>query len=141
MMVIMISLHLIIHWDWIKMMARRIWSGFRSEGAHMSAGSRRNLILNIFIALSFTLSAVSGIYFLFLPQGGFEGGRNSLWDPQFLFSWTTWDLIHTWASVVMIAIAVLHFIIHWGWIKKVTLRFFRVSLKKPESDFVYEMNR
>jgi hypothetical protein len=36
-----------------------------------------------------------------------------------LFSRTTWDVIHTWSGVAMIAAAILHFAIHWRWIVKV----------------------
>ena len=72
---------------------------------------------------SAVIAALSGIYFLFLPSGGFQGGRNSLYTIQILFNrqtWddlqTTWDLIHTWAGVVLIAAAVTHFAIHWKWV-------------------------
>ena len=40
----------------------------------------------------------------------------------FLFTRTTWDLIHTWAAIVLIAAAVVHFAIHWRWIVNVTRR-------------------
>ena len=40
---------------------------------------------------------------------------------MFLFSRTTWDLIHTWAGVTLIAAAVIHLAIHWRWIVKVAL--------------------
>jgi len=73
--------------------------------------------INVLVAVSFLLTAVSGIYFLFAPSGGFQGGRNTNWDPMFLFSRTTWDLIHTWAGVAFISAAVVHFWIHWRWIK------------------------
>lgn len=39
-----------------------------------------------------------------------------------LFSRATWDLVHTWAGVVLIAAAVIHFAIHWRWITKVTTK-------------------
>ena len=50
---------------------------------------------------------------------------------MWLFNRTTWDLVHTWAFVVMISAAILHFAIHWKWVTKVTTkivnRFLRIS--------------
>jgi len=127
--VIMISavvIHVAIHWDWITMMAKRVMSAVTSKGVHMSKGAMVNLVVNVIIAVSFLLTALSGIYFLFAPTGGFQGGQNAGWDPGFLFSRTTWDLIHTWAGVVMMIAAAVHFVIHWRWIKNVTGRFFKI---------------
>jgi len=119
--------HLVIHWQWVKRMGRRLVGVLRSGKLGLSKGSRFNLALNALVALSFFLTAVSGVYFLFAPSGGFQGGRNPGWEPAFLFSRTTWDLIHTWAGAVFIGAAVVHFWIHWRWVRNVTVRFF-VSL-------------
>ena len=119
------ALHIVIHWDWIVMMAKRLLSTLWSKGAQMSKGAKVNVLVDAVIAFSFFLTAISGIYFLFAPTGGFQGGNNVGWDPSFLFSRTTWDLIHTWAGVVMIGAGALHFVIHWRWIRNVTVRFFR----------------
>jgi cytochrome b subunit of formate dehydrogenase len=66
------------------------------------------------MGLSFLLAALSGVYFLFFPGG------HAATDPLIVFTRTTWDLIHTWSGVVLIAAAILHFAIHWNWIAKVT---------------------
>jgi len=119
--------HLLIHWQWVKRMGRRLVGVLRSGKLGLSKGSRFNLALNALVALSFFLTAVSGVYFLFAPGGGFQGGRNPGWEPAFLFSRTAWDLIHTWAGAVFIGAAAVHFWIHWRWVRNVTVRFF-VSL-------------
>jgi hypothetical protein len=124
-------IHVAIHWDWITMMAKRMVSAILSKGTHMSKGAVVNLIVDSLIAVGFILTAISGIYFLFAPKGGFQGGQNLGWDPGFLFSRTTWDLIHTWGGVVMTAAAMVHFAIHWRWIKNVTMRFFKVKKRLP----------
>jgi membrane protease YdiL (CAAX protease family) len=67
--------------------------------------------LNALVAISFFVTAASGIYFLFAPSGGQGVGHN-----------VTWDLIHTWAGVVLIVAAVAHLAIHWRWVKNVTQR-------------------
>lgn len=79
---------------------------------------RWNLILNLVVGIGFILTALSGIYLLFVP-----GGRNVI-DPMIIFSRTTWDVIHTWAGVVFMDAIVLHFIIHWRWIVNVTKKMF-----------------
>jgi hypothetical protein len=129
-MIVAVAAHLAIHWEWIKLMTRRAGRGLRGQATSLSRGAKVNLAVDGVIGVSFALTAVSGVYFLFAPTGGYQGGRNPGWDPGFLFARTTWDLIHTWAAIVMIIAAVLHFAIHWRWIINVTRRFFQ-SLRQP----------
>jgi len=117
-MVVIALAHLIFHWKWVKSMVTRVFSGKTGE---MSGRGRYNLGLNTVTALSFLISALSGLYFLLTP--GSEGGRNP--DPMFLFSRSAWDMVHTWSSVVFILAAILHFAIHWGWITRVTKKVFQ----------------
>jgi cytochrome b subunit of formate dehydrogenase len=131
-MIAAVVVHLAIHWQWVKRMAGRTVEGFKPGGNMLSKGAKINVAIDSLIAISFLLCAVSGLYFLFAADGGFEGGRNLSWDPGFLFSRTTWDLIHTWSGVVMIIAAVIHFAIHWRWVKNVTSRFFLSLLPQPE---------
>ena len=39
-----------------------------------------------------------------------------------LFGRHTWQDLHTWVGLLMMAIAVLHFAIHWPWVKVITKR-------------------
>jgi hypothetical protein len=113
------------------MMTRRILNAMQSRGFRLSRGAIINVAVDLAIATSFLLCAVSGIYFLFGPSGGYQGGNNPNWDPGFLLSRTTWDLIHTWSGVVMIVAAVIHFMIHWRWVKNVTARFLLSLWQRP----------
>ena len=70
----------------------------------------------------------SSIYFLFLPNGGYQGGRNPYFGIVIFFSRSTWDVIHTWAGVIMIAIAAVHIPLHWNWIVSMTKRVFKIML-------------
>lgn len=121
-MIAVAVIHLIIHWNWVVGMARRTWSELGGRGSGMNARGRYNLFLNATMAISFVITAISGVYFLFVP-----GGRGAI-DPLFFFTRTTWDLIHTWAGVVMTIAAVLHFGIHWKWVTKVTLKMVRLVI-------------
>ncbi|MFN2273099.1 MAG: DUF4405 domain-containing protein, partial [Anaerolineae bacterium] len=99
-MIAAIAVHFVIHWQWVKMMVRRMIGAMRSKGVTFSKGAKINVAIDALVAASFLVCALSGIYFLFAPSGGFQGGQNAGWDPNWLFSRTTWDLIHTWSGVV-----------------------------------------
>ena len=131
-MITAVVVHFAIHWGWVKMMSRRVVNAARSRGSKLSKGAIINVGIDLAVAASFLLCAVSGVYFLFAPSGGFQGGANPGWDPGFLFSRTTWNLVHTWSGVALIIAAVIHFAIHWRWVKNVTLRLFLSLWSKPQ---------
>ena len=134
-MILAVVIHFAIHWQWVKLMSRRIGNAVAGRGRGFSRGAKINLIINLVIGVSFLITAVSGIYFLFLPHG-YLGGRNPGWDPGLLFSRTTWDLVHTWAAVAMMLTASLHLLIHWRWVVNVTRRFFlslRLQVPTPRT--------
>jgi hypothetical protein len=118
-MVAAVAVHFAIHWDWVKRMARRVTSVLGNGGTNLSRGAWVNLILDAVVAVSFLLCAVSGIYFLLVP-----GGAGHSQSTGLLFSRTAWDMMHTWSGVVLSAAAVVHFVIHWRWVKNVTAKFF-----------------
>lgn len=132
-MIVAVVLHLAFHWSWIKMMSKRLFKAACGEHACMSRGAKTNLAVDGVIAVCFILTAVSGLYFLFGPSGGYQGGRNPNWDVTFIFSRTTWDVIHTWAGTILIIAAVVHFAIHWLWVKKVTAKFFKSLLPQTST--------
>ena len=86
----------------------------------VSKQTQKHWWVNSALFTSAMLAALSGIYFLFLPTGGFQGGRNPLYNIQILFTRQTWDDLHTWGGLVMILAAIIHFVIHWKWVTKVT---------------------
>jgi preprotein translocase subunit SecY len=131
-----VAIHLTIHWRWVTMMARRVANALLARGNKLSKGTKFNVAIDALVAVSFLLCAVSGIYFLFAPSGGLQGGSNPGWDPNLLFSRTTWDLIHTWSGTVLITTAVIHFAIHWRWVKNVTAKFFLSLLPQSEQPHV-----
>ena len=106
--------HLMIHWQWVVSMARRTWKELTGKSGCMNPRGRWNLILNTIVFISFVLTAASGIYFLFVGSGRWTD------DPMILFTRTAWDFVHTWASVILAAGVVIHFVIHWKWVTNVT---------------------
>jgi len=123
-MILVAIVHLVIHWSWVVNTLRWLLKVVSGRTNFTSRGGFWNLILNTILALSFLLTAISGVYFLFFPAG------RGIVDPLILFSRNIWDLIHTWAGVSLVSIAVIHFSIHWGWVVKVTGKMFRsLSIK------------
>ena len=127
-MIVIALLHIPLHWSWFVNMFKRMLKAIKGTSEKMGTKGRYNLTVNLTLALSGLIVGLSGLYFFFIP-GAAHGSLQP--DPMWLFNRTTWDLIHTWAFVVMFAAAVLHFDIHWKWITKVTTkivnRFLRIQ--------------
>jgi len=114
-MIVAAVVHFALHWRWFISMFQRLAREIFLREKRFNNRSRFNLLINTAVALGFILAAISGVYLLFVP-----GGRNAVSDPHLLFARTTWDLIHTWSAILMIAAAIVHFAIHWKWVTKVT---------------------
>ena len=119
-MIITALVHIIIHWKWIKQTTLRVVRAFIHKADRFGSRLAWNIILDIIIAVSFLVCAISGLFF-------FLGGKYSA-NP-FLFSVLAWDLIHNWSGVIMIMAAILHFTLHWKWVVNVTRKLF------PQKDF------
>ena len=103
-------------------MTKRIINTMRLKGSNLSQGAKFNVAIDAVVAISFLITAVSGLYFFFVPA-----------QTPFIFSSILWDVIHTWAGVVMISAIVIHFWIHWRWVTQVTSRFFLSLWQRPEA--------
>jgi hypothetical protein len=88
----------------------------------LSTQTRHNWWIDAVLFSSAVLATLSGIYFLFLPVGGYQGGRNPWYGVTILFTRHTWDLLHTWSGVIMIAVVTVHLSLHWPWVLNITRR-------------------
>jgi len=93
---------------------------------------RQNWWIDAFLGLSAFLAILSSLYFLAFPNGGYQGGRNPYYDLVVIFSRQTWDIIHTWSGLAVIMAALVHILIHWGWITGTIKRSWQVITKKRE---------
>jgi hypothetical protein len=118
-MIVVVIFHLVAHWRWILRMGKKTFRALKSKGHGISYATRVNLGINIIIALSFLLTAISGIYLLSSPSGGFQAGRNPGWNPDLLINRVALRLIHTRAGLVTIIGAIFHFAIHWRWVRNI----------------------
>lgn len=119
-MIAIASTHLVLHLKWVVSTARRLWKGMTNQCCSpLNPHARLNIAINTAIIASFLLTAISGMYFLFFPSG-----RSGIPDPGLILSRSTWDIVHTWSGIVLIAAGIFHFAIHWQWVAKVTRRIF-----------------
>jgi hypothetical protein len=121
-MVAIALIHIVLHWKWILSTTKRVVRDiFTSKKSDMNAKGWQNVLVDGLVAVCFLICAISGVYYIFAGES--RGGLAA--DPIFLFSRTTWEVIHTWSSVVFISAGIVHFAIHWGWVTKVTRKVFR----------------
>ena len=88
----------------------------------VTALTRNNWLMDLSLFLAAIVTVLSGIYFLFLPDGGFKGGRNPFYGIRILFLRETWEWLHTWIGLAMVVIALVHIFFHWKWVKSMFKR-------------------
>jgi len=127
-MIVAAAVHFAIHWQWVKTMTRRVVNAITAKGSGLSRGATLNVVVDVTMAISFLLTAISGLYFFIWPS---EGATRSV-SPVILFNSAAWDLIHTLAFVIMVGAILIHFWIHWRWVTNVTSRFLLSLWQRPE---------
>ncbi|MCJ7696576.1 MAG: DUF4405 domain-containing protein [Anaerolineaceae bacterium] len=114
-------IHVAIHWRWIFGTLKRITGSIFHKSERFGSRLLWTIIIDSIIAISFLLSAVSGLYFFFI-------GKN----VNMLFNDLTWDLIHTWSFVGLLMAFLIHIILHWTWIKNITAKIFKSRKSKQD---------
>jgi hypothetical protein len=112
-MILAALVHITIHWKWITRTLSRTWQVLMKKRDGFGIRLTYNILLDAAIAISFILCSISGIYFLFNTGSGPNA-------TAFVFTKTTWDLIHTWSGVILTIGAMLHIVLHWCWITNIT---------------------
>jgi hypothetical protein len=106
-------IHIVFHWKWIVGTLKRIFRMISRKAERFGNRLFWTIVIDAIIAIGFFLSAFSGLYFFFAAK-----------DANWLLLDTTWDMIHTWSSDIMIIAALIHIILHWDWIKNITAKIF-----------------
>lgn len=119
------TLHLMLHWDWIKCVARRLCGKLARQ-------ARIYFWLDSGMLLALGLIAASGlIAWLVLPGGGYRGGRN----PAFAATWLglsrhDWIALHGWAGLALMTLLITHLGLHWRWLVCSTRRYLLPHLRQ-----------
>jgi hypothetical protein len=122
-------LHILLHLKWIKNVFLRtikIW-----EQSLQSRNYARiiNRLDDGLIALFFIACMISGLILYVVP-----GGRDTKYIEILSITRETWKTIHTITGIGMLAGVVIHLVIHWGWIRKVSKKVLRLSDEAILSD-------
>lgn len=89
----------------------------------MSGKAQLYYVLDAILALVLIFSAVSGLVLWQAGPGDYRGGRNPNFGKLILgLSRGTWEDLHLWISLALIAIVVIHFVLHLNWIIRMTRR-------------------
>lgn len=115
-------IHVVIHWRWIIGTLKRVFQAIFHGSENFGSRLLWIIIVDVIIAISFFLTAISGLYFFFI-------GKNE----NLLFTDMTWDMIHTWSFVVLIMASLIHILLHWSWIKNITSKLFVSKKTKLKS--------
>ena len=98
----------------------------------ISKQNLHNWMIDLALLVGIVIASLTGIYFLFLPVGGYQGGRNPTYGIKIIWERSTWDDLHTWFGILMIAAAAVHILIHWGWIVSMAKRIFRELIHRKK---------
>ncbi|MFA6089214.1 MAG: DUF4405 domain-containing protein [Candidatus Woesearchaeota archaeon] len=81
-----------------------------------------NYVIDMFLVISFVITAITGIIiFIFLPGGVRQGSYQ-----EFLgITKSLWSGVHDYAGLTMIVLSLIHLILHWNWIIVMTKRIFK----------------
>jgi len=112
-------MHIFLHLRWIQTVFLKYIQLWKKS---VRTGNRLR-ILNIlddgFSAVSFLICLFSGIVLFLVP-----GGKGSAWIEILSITRGTWKIIHTWSGVGMLIGVLLHLLIHWNWITRVSRKLF-----------------
>jgi len=132
-LLVIILLHIILHWGWIVATTKRVKSYI---------GKRVRKVTELYVAavvlfILFLFQSFSGfVIWLFLPRGRMDfytmkqGVGRTFWGLQR----NVWLDLHTWVAVAILAIVIIHLILNWNWVVNVTkniLRGISGVLSKP----------
>ena len=83
---------------------------------------KTNYVVDFLMTLSFIVTAITGlIIFFFLPSGVRQGSTQTFLG----IIKGTWSFVHDWSGILFITLIILHFILHWNWITRMTKMFFK----------------
>jgi hypothetical protein len=118
------SLHILLHWKWIICVGKRY---FR----RLARQARLYFTLDAFLFSAFFLANLTGLVaWLAFGEGGFQGGRNPLYNNLvFGLGRHDWNDLHRWSSLAIIAILAIHVLLHWKWVA-LTMRRYIQALPK-----------
>lgn len=84
------------------------------------AKAKTNYLIDVITLIAFIVTAVTGVVLFFIPSGNRSG-----YTEVFGVIKQVWSEWHQWFGIVMIALALIHFLLHWNWFVCMTRNIFR----------------
>ena len=128
MLSVILFLHIFVHAKWIKtvfIQYVQLWKRSVREGNLLRV---INVLDDGLSAALFLVCLFSGLVLLFVPGGRGTATIEILWVMR-----ENWKIIHTWSGIGMLIGVLLHLIIHWKWIMKVSSKFISLRSNKLKS--------
>ena len=80
-----------------------------------------NYIIDISMAVLFTITAIAGLILFFFLRGIRQGGHN-----EFLgIARQVWINVHDFFGIILLILVLMHLALHWSWIICITKRIFK----------------
>ena len=115
-------LHILLHLKWIK----NVFFRYMKEWKQMVQSRNYTRLINILddglSAVFFLACLVSGLILFVVP-----GGKSTKYLQILSITREAWKSIHTITGIGMLAGVIIHLVIHWGWIRKVSKKVFNLS--------------
>ncbi len=124
MLSVILFLHIFLHTKWIKtvfIQYMQLWKQRVRKGKLLRV---INVVDDGLSAVFFIICLFSGLVLLFVPGGRGTATMEILWVMR-----ENWKIIHTWSGVGMLIGVLLHLIIHWKWMIKVSKKFLAIKTK------------
>jgi len=91
------------------------------------------------LLLSLTMAVSGFILWLAFPSGGGGGGGHGRGGGGELTFWElskhTWIDIHNWVAVALLVIAIIHVVLHWKWIARMSKKIITQAVQQIHSAY------
>ena len=85
-----------------------------------------NYIVDFLMVVSFLLTAITAlVIFFFLPSGVRQGSYQTFLG----IIKGNWSTVHDWSGIIFIILALVHFVLHWKWVRGMTKNIFLKKMK------------
>ena len=102
--------------------------------------AKLNYWLDAVIGVAFLISTVTGLAFLLMGSGGYQGGQNPNFRTALLgLSRGTWSDLHSLTGIVMVVGVLVHLVFHWTWIACMTKKVLPTPPRRPIQEEVCEI--
>ncbi len=125
MLSVILFLHIFLHIKWIKTVFIQYVQLWKQSVRDRNLLRMINVLDDGLSAVFFIICLLSGLALLIVP-----GGRGTATIVIFGVMRENWKIIHIWSGVGMLIGVVLHLIIHWKWIIKVSQKFLAIKTKE-----------